>query len=137
MISFDCEHCGEAISFDDDWAGRMGRCTSCQQILEIPGQPDESLVTEPDPPDSHDTTELVLTPDSRNAADETDIMPAQGSESTDQTDPETARNDADSWLRTYKQSKAIKHRRSNIRWVIIIAAVAVVIGLLLIIKYMS
>ncbi len=135
MISFDCEHCGESISFGDDWAGRMGRCTSCQQILEIPGQPEDSLGAESQTVSSEDTAELVLTAETKNAADETDILPAQGVQEASQSDPETVRNDADSWLRTYKQSKAIAQRRSYIRWAIIIAAIVVVIVLLLIIAF--
>ncbi len=133
MISFDCEHCSKAISFDDDWAGRMGRCPSCQHILEIPGQPDDTLASEPELPANDDTAEIIITPDTKDPADETDIMPAQGAESRSQVDPETARNDADSWLRTYKQSKAVENRRSYIRWGLIVAAAVVVLVLLIII----
>jgi len=37
-ITFHCPHCGGLCAFDDRYAGRRARCTSCQQLFIIPSQ---------------------------------------------------------------------------------------------------
>ena len=127
MISFKCEHCGKEVSFEDDWAGRMGRCPACQQILEIPGEAEDDFAGAVPDASSDDTAELAFTSKAEDAAGDTDIMPAQTADMNGDFSPERARNEADSWLRTYKQKTAQGQAGKPINWPIIIAVAAAVL----------
>jgi len=36
FVDFKCPHCGEAVSFPDQWIGRPQTCPACSQILIVP-----------------------------------------------------------------------------------------------------
>ncbi|MFB3893471.1 MAG: hypothetical protein ACE15C_15770 [Phycisphaerae bacterium] len=39
MIDFKCPKCGKLFSLGDEWAGRAGRCPSCQEAITVPSAP--------------------------------------------------------------------------------------------------
>ncbi len=98
MIHFECENCGGPVRVGDEWAGRRGRCPNCRQIITIPAgageteDPTEALSTVlrgrseptvPPPPqvreqeteDQVDIDAEMLTPQRKDPAEETDVIP--------------------------------------------------------------
>ena len=40
MIHFDCQHCGKPVRVPDAYAGKLGRCPNCHEVVSIPGGTD-------------------------------------------------------------------------------------------------
>ena len=137
-IALKCGHCKRTVSFGKDWAGRMGRCPHCQQILDIPGQ---ALATDVAPaPDSFaassDTSldALDLATLQKNRADETDILPAQ--QDADMTVDPASRPAAavdETWLRTHRTQCTARRphggsAKHTLLWVVLGLAVAAIVA---------
>lgn len=105
MIHFECEHCGRPVRVPQACAGKNGRCPSCGRIVRIPGTSlapeeegtgeamsdltaavtgDQKDQTVPPPPTVHEADpgksieeEFDIPMPTGNAADETEILPAE------------------------------------------------------------
>jgi hypothetical protein len=143
-ITLKCGHCKRTVSFAKDWAGRMGRCPHCQEILDIPGQappadaaPDlDSFSAGSD--SSLDALDLATL--RKNRADETDILPAQ-QEAEMAIDPADRPADVDqTWLRTHRTQRASQRRgqraQQTLLWGVLALVTAAIVtgGLLLLLR---
>jgi hypothetical protein len=48
MIRFICQHCGKSVRVADSFAGRGGRCPSCNCIVQIPAKSQPDAGGQPD-----------------------------------------------------------------------------------------
>ncbi len=117
MIDFNCKHCGLRVSFADHWAGKKSMCPHCRKPLSVPA------------PDETGLDDFELAPTETDPTSKTDILPAQRPESGvgQSTQVQGAGAGEESWVQTYRRTRATRRLESRLSKPIIIALVVLAI----------
>ncbi|GAH58359.1 unnamed protein product, partial [marine sediment metagenome] len=150
MIRFTCQHCGEPVRVPDTSGGKKGRCPFCKGVAEIPGPSapsdevadlaaalsgDEPADQKPPPPPSPEDllaeteAEPELSPlgDPSTETDRLDAIEA-AAPSTRQVPAAAERGRPDyPDPQQAKKSALAFFRKIPLKWLIVVAAVAVVL----------